>query len=451
MSTSKTYQQSLADAGFDEGPYQFQMFVPSDLTVSKVQTTEDLQGDALLHYDAKIELMNLILLLIPNDIYNSVDACTSAMDMWKKVERLMRGTIQNKVDRETYFTNKFDQFVAEPREALISIYNQFAQLMNDLERNDMHFPIVTINTKFLNSLQLEWLKYKLVNTSRAKKLAKSHDPLAIVAHMGSSSRNTSSYYVTHPTSVVDYDDEYQQDDIQNNSEDPLTSAMLLLPRANTQNFSNLTNNLLRTSSNTINQAVIQGDRVNIQSRNSGNAGRNNRRAYVQEEVVEGSNKTGNVQRTLRNSSSGNTSTVQCYNCSEKGHYARNCPKPRVRDSKYFMEQILLAKQDEAGVILTDERNDFLFADASRMEEILDLSANICLMARIQPTNHSSDVGPSYDSTFVSEVQSSSINENEEQIDSVEKDTHVPDLYALEQLARNAYQEAEKQQIFAQKA
>ncbi|GKA03637.1 hypothetical protein Tco_0676418 [Tanacetum coccineum] len=35
-------------------------------------------------------------------------------------------------------------------------------------------------------------------------------------------------------------------------------------------------------------------------------------------------------------------------------------------------------------------------------------------------------------------------------DIIEKDTHVPDLCALEQLARNAYQEAEKQQIFAQK-
>ncbi|GKG35776.1 hypothetical protein Tco_0440930, partial [Tanacetum coccineum] len=43
--------------------------------------------------------------------------------------------------------------------------------------------------------------------------------------MGSSSRNTSSYYVTHPTSVVDYEDEYQQDDVQTNSEDPLASAM----------------------------------------------------------------------------------------------------------------------------------------------------------------------------------------------------------------------------------
>nr|GEW07570.1 hypothetical protein [Tanacetum cinerariifolium] len=78
---------------------------------------------------------------------------------------------------------------------------------------------------------------------------------------------------------------------------------------------------------------------------------------------------------------GTAANVQCYNCIEKGHYAWNCPKPRVRDSEYFMEQMLLAKQDEAGVILTDEQNDF-FADASQMEEIKELSANICLMARI---------------------------------------------------------------------
>nr|GFA92976.1 hypothetical protein [Tanacetum cinerariifolium] len=187
---------------------------------------------------------------------------------------------------QTHFTNEFDQFVAEPGEALVSVYNRFAQLMNDLESNDMDFPIVRINTKFLNSLQPKWLKYltqvhlakrlivdtfddlfdylqqfeKSVNTSRAKKLEKSHDPLALVAHTGLSFRNTSSYYVTHPTSVVDYDDEYQQEDIQNNFEDPLASAMLLLAQAITQNFSNLINNRLRTSSNTKNQALTQGDR-----------------------------------------------------------------------------------------------------------------------------------------------------------------------------------------------
>ncbi|GJR94952.1 hypothetical protein Tco_0267126 [Tanacetum coccineum] len=317
MSTSKTYQQSLADAGsktrppmlergsyipwasrfrrylnrkrdnrkwllkaLDEGPYVFKIFTPEGSTIARLQTAEDLEGDDLLLHDVEMEVMNMILLSIPNEIYNCVDTCTSTKDMWKRVERLMRGTIQNKVDSSTRFTNEFDQFVAEPGESLVSIYNldSFDDLFDYLQQFE-----------------------KLVNASRAKKLEKSHDPLALVAHTGSSSRQISSYYVTHPTSVVDYDDEYQQDDVHNNSEDPLVSAMLLLAKSITQNFSNPTNIRLRASSNTRNQAIIQGDRVNIQSRNSGNTGRNSRRAYVQEEVVEGMNapkETINIQRTL---------------------------------------------------------------------------------------------------------------------------------------------------------
>ncbi|GKC45717.1 copia protein [Tanacetum coccineum] len=373
--------------------------------------------------------MNLILISIPNEIYNSVDACTTTKSMWERVERLMRGTVQNKVDWETRFNNGFDQSVAEQGEALVSIYNHFAQLTYDLERNGITFPLVTVNTKFLNCLQPEWLKYvtqvrlakrltedtyndlfdylqqfeKLVNASRAKKLEKSHDPLALMAHTGSSFRTISPYYVTHPSLVVDYDDDYQGDAVQNNFEDPLTTAMILLARAITQRFSNPPNNHLRTSSNTRNQAIVQADRVHIQSRNYGNDGRNTRRSYVPEEVIEGNNvqnDAGNIQRTLRTTSSGTAANVQCYNYSEKGHYARNCPKPRVQDSKYFMEQMLLAKQDEAGVTLTDKHNDFLFADATRMEEIEELSANICLMVIIQPTNINSDAGPSYDYAFL---------------------------------------------------
>ncbi|GJU02236.1 integrase, catalytic region, zinc finger, CCHC-type containing protein [Tanacetum coccineum] len=430
MSTSKTYQQSLVDAGsetrkwlnkaLDEGPYQFEMFIPNNSTVLKLQTAEDLQGDALLALvlDGAQEPDSSS---IPNDIYNSVDACTLANDMWKRVKRLMRGTIQNKVDRELVVPMNMYQFVSE-QGSLIYLQPEWLKYVTQV-RLAKRLTVDTFDDLFDYLQQFE----KLVNVSRAKKLEKSHDPLAL------------------------------QDDVH------ITSAMLLLARAITQKFSTPTNNHLRTSSNTRNQAIIQGDRVNIQSRNSGNAGRNNRRAYVQEEIVEGSNapnETGNVQRTLRTSSLGNTSTVQCYNCSGKGHYARNCPKPRVRDSKYFMEQMLLAKQDEAGVILTNEKNDFLFADASRMEEIEELSANICLMARIQPADNTSDVGPSYDSAFISEVQSSSNTENEEQMypthtkiinstigddqidsdiifdspngnvnsGSIEKDTHVPDLY-----------------------
>ncbi|GKG27180.1 hypothetical protein Tco_0402883, partial [Tanacetum coccineum] len=55
-----------------------------------------------------------------------------------------------------------------------------------------------------------------------------------------------------------------------------------------------------------------------------------------------------------------------------------------------MKQMLLAKQDEAGVTLNVDQNDFLVADATRMEEIEELSANICLMAIIHPANIDSD-------------------------------------------------------------
>ncbi|GKA44100.1 hypothetical protein Tco_0736824 [Tanacetum coccineum] len=42
-----------------------------------------------------------------------------------------------------------------------------------------------------------------------------------------------------------------------------------------------------------------------------------------------------------------------------------------------------------------------------MEELKELSVNICMMARIQPENIESDEGIIYDSTFISEVQTPS--------------------------------------------
>ncbi|GJX92838.1 hypothetical protein Tco_0347424 [Tanacetum coccineum] len=50
--------------------------------IPRLQTVEDLEGDDLLLYDAEMELMNMILLSIPNEIYNYVDALVlSAKDI----------------------------------------------------------------------------------------------------------------------------------------------------------------------------------------------------------------------------------------------------------------------------------------------------------------------------------------------------------------------------------
>ncbi|GJU70173.1 hypothetical protein Tco_1256432 [Tanacetum coccineum] len=225
MSTSKTYQQSLADAGsetrppmlergsyipwasrfkrflnrkrenrkwllkaLEDGPYVFRNITPTGLIIPRLQEVEDLQGDDLLYYDAEMELMNMILLAIPNEIYNSMDSCKTAKEMWAHVER----------------KRKLEKLI----------------MMEEFEQYDVH----------------------------------------------------------------------------NHSEDPLASAMF-----------------------------HSSDRVNIQAKIMVNI----------EEII---------RRAMQYFNGVNV------NCGGKRNYARNCPKPRVSwISKYFMEQMLLAKQDEASV------------------------------------------------------------------------------------------------------
>ncbi|GJZ35517.1 uncharacterized mitochondrial protein-like protein [Tanacetum coccineum] len=74
-----------------------------------------------------------------------------------------------------------------------------------------------------------------------------------------------------------------------------------------------------------------------------------------------------VQRVPRTESNPRKANLQCYNCNEKCHYARDCQKPRVHDAKYFREQMLLAIKDEVGSNLKDEENDFMLDNSYRDE------------------------------------------------------------------------------------
>ncbi|GJT71799.1 hypothetical protein Tco_1031085 [Tanacetum coccineum] len=45
--------------------------------------------------------MNYLLQAIPNDTYNSVDACKNAKEMWERIKRLMYGSEDGRVDIQT--------------------------------------------------------------------------------------------------------------------------------------------------------------------------------------------------------------------------------------------------------------------------------------------------------------------------------------------------------------
>ncbi|GKE54662.1 retrovirus-related pol polyprotein from transposon TNT 1-94 [Tanacetum coccineum] len=186
--------------------------------------------------------------------------------------------------------------------------------------------------------------------------------------------------------------------------------MILLARAISQKFSTPTNNRLYISSNTRNQAVVQDGRVDIQTKNAGygrnankNAGRNKSQWFNIGNASDESNQI--IQLVPRTESTPCKANVQCYNCNEKGHYARKSQKPKVRDAKYFREQMLLAMKDEAGSNLSNEENDFML-DTSYGEDLEELTASVMLMARLQPADVNAETVLSYDAKAVSQVHAS---------------------------------------------
>nr|GEV69285.1 hypothetical protein [Tanacetum cinerariifolium] len=143
-----------------------------------------------------------------------VDACKTAQDMWELIKRLMYASDVTNHVRHLQLMDEFDKFAAKEEKSLESVYKRLTMLVNIMDRNNVHPIPVSINTKFLN-LQFE----PHVQASKANRAAKNHDPLALIAHLNASlsqshasssySHSPQPYYVTHPSSAVDYEEDYQ--------------------------------------------------------------------------------------------------------------------------------------------------------------------------------------------------------------------------------------------------
>nr|GEU44050.1 hypothetical protein [Tanacetum cinerariifolium] len=242
---SASNQQTLAISGAIE---RHQMLEKRELYSMEKNTNEQIlkplskmtEGNKK-QYIADVKVMNYLLQAIPNDINNSVNMCKNAKDMLEQMKRLMYGSDVISHVRHSGLMDEFDKFTAKEGESLESVYERFITLVNIMIRNNVRLIPVLINTNFLNCLQPEWSKYVTmfrhnqtgdvvsydhlydsllqsephVQALKAKKAAKNHDPLALLAYLNaflSQSHSNSSYLpqpycLIHPLSVVNYEDE----------------------------------------------------------------------------------------------------------------------------------------------------------------------------------------------------------------------------------------------------
>nr|GFD49584.1 hypothetical protein [Tanacetum cinerariifolium] len=98
-----------------------------------------------------------------------------------------------------------------------------------------------------------------------------------------------------------------------------------------------------------------------------------------------SQRSGNVAgtRDTVGSSMVQKSGIQCYNCKEYRHVARECQKPKkAKDAAYHREKMLLCKQEEAGIQLNVEHADWK-DDTDDEYDDQELEPQYMYMAKIQ--------------------------------------------------------------------
>ncbi|GJZ53691.1 hypothetical protein Tco_0608576 [Tanacetum coccineum] len=158
-------------------------------------------------FQSEKEAIFLLLTGIGDEIYSTVDACNTANEMWIAIERLQQGESLNVQDVKTNLFWEFGKFTSRDGESMESYYSRFYKLMNELTRNNLQVTTMQVNVQFLQQLQPEWSRFVTivkqaekidivsyhrlfdilkqfqleVNDIRAERIAKSANPLALIA------------------------------------------------------------------------------------------------------------------------------------------------------------------------------------------------------------------------------------------------------------------------------
>ncbi|GJZ44286.1 hypothetical protein Tco_0591541 [Tanacetum coccineum] len=372
----------------------------------------ELSATEAIQADCNVKATNIILQGLPPEVYALVSNHRIAKELWERIQLLMQGTSLTKQERECKLYDEFDKFAYKKGETLRYFYLRFSLLLNDMNIYNVKLEDFQENTKFLNTLPLEWSKFvtdvKLVQDLHTTNIDQLHaylgqhefhanevclmhepnsDPLALTPQYGlpyqsqqySNNQSSTPLLNTYPSN--DY-----QSSVHHNVYSPSSSIPQLeyAPTVNQQpEFPQLDSGLIvpvfqkgDDPIDAINHmmyflTVVVTSRyptTNNQLRNSSNPRQqaiiNDGRVTLQ--PIQG-RQTSFVAGTTRTYTTGATGsnfgkqrTVICYNFKGECHMSKQCTKPkRKRDESWFKDKVLLVQAQASGQIQHEGELAFL--------------------------------------------------------------------------------------------
>nr|GEW04710.1 hypothetical protein [Tanacetum cinerariifolium] len=275
--------------------------------VTGLRKYSELSPTQAIQADCDVKATNIILQGIPMVVYVLVSTHNVTKELWERIQMLMQGTSLTKQERECILYDEFDKFAYRKEESLHDYYLRFLLLLNDMNIYNMRLEQFQVNTKFLNTLPLEWSKFvtdvKLVRDLHTTNVDQLH------AYLGQHKYHANEVQLMHertsdPLFLVTH---HQMNNSTYQKHQPSYHQHQLQPQASTYKVFSLCNTI-SSSSGRQNSMTVGSSRP----------------------YTSGSSGTSGKQRV-----------IVCYNCKGEGHMSKQCTKPkRRRDEHWFKDKLL---------------------------------------------------------------------------------------------------------------
>nr|GEY21925.1 ribonuclease H-like domain-containing protein [Tanacetum cinerariifolium] len=146
---SKSQQKTTSESALAEEPMQttqdlekpshqeFETGATDDQHIAK--TDDELTEKQLKQVESDDQAIQTIPFGLPKDIYDAVDSCKTAHEIWLRIQQMMKGSDIGIQEKKVKLFSEWERFTYTDRESIESYYHHFSKLMNDFKRNK-HFP-----------------------------------------------------------------------------------------------------------------------------------------------------------------------------------------------------------------------------------------------------------------------------------------------------------------------
>ena len=304
---------------------------------------EDWDDNDMKMGELNAKAMNVLYCALDSTEFNRISTCTSAQEIWNKLEVTHEGTSQVKSSKINLLVHNYELFKMDPNESISAMFTRFTDIINGLKCLGRNYTNADLVQKVLRSLPDKW-DPKVTAIQEAKDL----NNLPLDELMGS--------LITHELTL------------QHRTEDELKKKKSIALKAAMEDVEE------PSSDETLKDEQL-GMLVRRFNKYMGRRNRFNKRNPRKLEIGDEKDRDTNKSKDQK---------ITCHNCKKHGHVKYQCPLLKSSDKRKLKKAMFGA--------WTDNESS---SSSSSEEDKQYIHANFCLMAHQEDEEQSSD----YDFTF----------------------------------------------------